>query len=172
MTKSSSLYDQPHSFGWISIALHWTTTIAIVVLWLVGMSITSQSVDEIADRRALHITIGLIAWLPIAARIIWRLKVAHPHVNGQSQLVHNIARITHYLLLATLTVMLISGPIMAWALPDRTGVADFAFAFHSRAAIVLFALVTLHVLGALKHLMFHDDETIARIFVPSKDIEN
>jgi len=27
----------------------------------------------------------------------------------------------------------------------------------------------LHILAALKHLMFHEDETVARIFVPRKD---
>ena len=168
MTKSSSLYDQPNSFGWISITLHWTTTVAIVVLWLVGMSIMSQPIEEIDARRSLHITIGLIAWLPLVGRIVWRLWAAHPDVNGQSRLIHNIARVTHYLLLATLSVMLISGPIMAWALPSRAGIAEFALAFHSRAAIVLIVLVTLHVLGALKHLMFNDDETVARIFMPKK----
>jgi len=31
---------------------------------------------------------------------------------------------------------------------------------------VLAGLVLLHVAAAMKHLMFHDDETIARIFVP------
>jgi cytochrome b561 len=169
MTIRSSLFDRPHSFGWISIALHWTTTVAVVVLWLVGMSIMSQPIDEIDTRRSLHITIGLIAWLPLAGRIVWRFQASHPHVNGQSLLVHNIARTTHYLMLATVTVMIISGPIMAWALPDRTEIANFALAFHSRAAIVLLVLVTLHVLGALKHLMFHDDETIARIFLPGKN---
>lgn len=167
-----SLYDRPNSFGWISITLHWTTTVAIVVLWLVGQSITSQLTDEIDARRALHITLGLVAWLPLAGRIGWRLLVAHPHVRGQSRLIHRVARFTHYLILAALSVMIISGPIMAWALPDRTGIADIALVFHANAAVVLFTLVVLHVLGSLKHLMFHEDETIARIFLPRKQMKD
>lgn len=169
MTKRSSFYDQANSFGWISIVLHWTTTLAVIVLWFVGQSISSQPIDEIETRRALHITLGLIAWLPLAGRIGWRLSVAHPHVDGQTRLVHLVARITHYLILAALGVMIISGPLMAWALPDRTGVANFALVFHSNAAIVLLALVILHILGALKHLMFHEDETIARMFLPRQE---
>ena len=145
---------------------------AIVVLWLVGQSITSQLTDEIDARRALHITLGLVAWLPLAGRIGWRLLVAHPHVSGQSSLIHSVARFTHYLILAALGVMIISGPIMAWALPDRTGIADIAQVFHSNAAVVLFTLVVLHVLGALKHLMFHEDGTIARIFLPRKQMKD
>lgn len=168
MTKRSSLFDQPDSFGWISIALHWTTTVAIIALWLIGQSISNQGADEIDARRALHITLGLVAWLPLACRIGWRLLVAHPHVSGQTSLVHLIARVTHYLILGALGVMIISGPIMAWALPDRTEVARVALGFHSQAAVVLLVLVGLHILGALKHLMFHEDETIARMFMPRK----
>ena len=172
MTKRSSLYDRSDSFGWISITLHWITTVAIIVLWFIGMSIASQPPEGIDARRSMHITLGLVAWLPLAGRIIWRLRSVHPHVKGQTSLIHNTARINHYLLLLTVTVMIISGPIMAWTLPERTAVAELALAFHSRAAIVLFVLVTLHVLAALKHLMFHDDETIARIFVPKKNHDN
>ncbi|NQV68405.1 MAG: cytochrome b/b6 domain-containing protein [Pseudohongiella sp.] len=166
MTQHRSLYDQPDSFGWITIALHWTTSIAIIVLWFVGQSILLQPADEVDARRALHITLGLIAWLPLAGRIVWRLRVGHPQVTGQTRLIHAIARVTHYLMLAALSVMIISGPLMAWALPERTDIAHFALAFHSSAALVLLALISLHILGALKHLMFHEDETIARIFVP------
>lgn len=168
MTKRSSLFDQPDSFGWISIALHWTTTVAIIALWLIGQSISNQGADEIDARRALHITLGLVAWLPLAARIVWRLVVAHPHVNGQTSLIHRIAQVTHYLILGALSIMIISGPIMAWALPDRTEIARFALGFHSQAAVVLLVLVGLHILGALKHLMFNEDETIARMFMPRK----
>lgn len=168
MTKHSSLHDRPNSFGWISIVLHWTTAIAIIVLWFIGQSISSLSADESNARRSLHITLGLVAWLPLAARIAWRLLTTHPKAVGQTRLLHNIARIAHTLMLATLSVMIISGPVMAWALPDRTGIADIALAIHSRAALLLCVLVVLHILAALKHLMFHDDETVARIFLPRR----
>jgi len=168
MTKRSSLFDKPNSFGWISISLHWGAALLLTLLWFVGMSISLQSVDNIDARRSLHITLGLIAWLPLVARILWRLRVPHPHVNGQSPRTHNLARAAHYLMLAVVSIMLVSGPIMAWALPARTDLAAIALVFHSSAAKVLVLLVLLHVLAAMKHLMFSDDETIARIFVPRK----
>ena len=62
--------------------------------------------------------------------------------------------------------MLISGPLMAWAMPERSALSEIAFSFHSFAAKALAVLVVLHILAALKHLMFHEDETVARIFVP------
>jgi len=69
-------------------------------------------------------------------------------------------------MLLLLLVMLISGPLMAWVMPERSALSEIAFSFHSFAAKALAVLVVLHILAALKHLMFHGDETVARIFVP------
>ena len=168
MSKQSSLYDQPDSFGWISIALHWATATAICLLWFLGNSISYLPALEADSRRSLHIAIGLSIWALLAGRIVWRILSPYPQVRGQTELSHKSARIAHYTILAVLVVMIISGPIMAWALPDNTELASRALSFHSLAATALLILVVLHVLAALKHLMFHDDETISRIFVPRK----
>ncbi len=172
MSRLRSLHDQANSFGWISIALHWISTIAVILLWFIGQSIAQQSAEEIDARRTLHITIGLVAWLPIVGRILWRFMSPHPHVNGQTLLTHRVAVFTHYAMLAVLGAMIASGPVMAWAIPDRTAAAQIALAVHSTAARLLLVLVILHILAALKHLMFHDDETIARIFMPRKEDNN
>ncbi|MGB4247138.1 MAG: cytochrome b/b6 domain-containing protein [Pseudohongiellaceae bacterium] len=170
MTRHHSLHDQPNSFGWISIALHWTTAVAVIALWFIGKSIVWLPAEEMDQRRSLHITIGLIAWLPLAARIVWRLRVKHPRAEGQSEREHKVARVAHALMLVVLSLMILSGPVMAWSLPERTALSNFALAIHGNAANVLFVLIVLHVAGALKHLMFDDDETIARIFVPRKSV--
>ncbi len=170
MSKTRALFDKSNSFGWLSIGLHWFATLAIILLWFIGQSIASQSIELIDTRRSLHVTLGLIAWLPLVARIAWRFKSGHPRVNGQTQLTHRLAKAAHYAMLLVLIIMLISGPLMAWAMPDRGSLSEFAFTFHSNAAKALAVLVVLHILAALKHLMFHEDETVARIFVPR--IEN
>ena len=173
MRKISSLLDKKNSFGWISIGLHWFAASAIILLWFVGQSIALQSVEQIDARRSLHITLGLIAWLPLATRIAWRLKTGHPHAHGQTLRTHRLAKTVHYVVLMVLVIMLISGPIMAWAMPNRNDLAELAFIFHSFAAKALAVLVVLHILAAMKHLMFHEDETIARIFVPrTSNLEN
>ena len=169
MSSPRSLLDTKNSFGWLSIGLHWFATFAIILLWFVGQSIASQSVEQIDVRRSLHITIGLIVWLPLVARLAWRYKSGHPRVNGQTLLEHRLAKAAHYVMLFVLMIMLLSGPLMAWAMPDRSSLSEFAFAFHSNAAKALAVLVVLHSLAALKHLMFHEDETVARIFLPRKD---
>ncbi|MDO8272353.1 MAG: cytochrome b/b6 domain-containing protein [Gammaproteobacteria bacterium] len=168
MTKGSSLYDSANSFGWISIALHWATALAVVVLWFIGKSILWVPTEELDARRSLHIVTGLTLWLLLAGRILWRLRVKHPRTVGQSERTHAVARAAHFLMLTALAIMLVSGPLMAWLLPERTALANAALAVHATTATGLMVMVVLHIGGALKHLMFHDDETIARIFVPRR----
>ena len=168
MNKPSTLHDQPNSFGWISIALHWTSAIALVSLWLLGKSIACQEAEEVDARRALHITIGLSVWLLLAARIAWRIRVPHPQAVGQGPRTHRLAVLAHALILANVAVMMLSGPLLAWLLPGPSTLVDTAWRIHSTAATSLIILVILHIGAALKHLMFHDDETIARIFKPKR----
>ena len=168
MNQASSLQDQPNSFGWISIALHWITAAVITALWILGRSIEFQAADAIDTRRSLHVTVGLIAWLLLAGRIAWRLRRPHPRATGQSDWTHTVARLTHYVMLGCLGIMLLTGPLLAWALSGQTALAAYAHLVHGTIANLLALLVLIHVGGALKHLMFNDDETIARIFVPRR----
>ena len=168
MMKFSSLDDQPNSFGWISIALHWTTSLALISLWFIGQSLAWLDPQAVDARRSLHILLGLIAWLPLMARIVWRYLQGHPKVLGQSALISKLARLNQNLMLGCVLVMIITGPVMAgvgaWNLADS--IAVVALWLHAKAAILLALLVVAHISGALKHLMFNDDETLARIFVP------
>lgn len=170
ITPSSKWYDQPDSFGWISIALHWLTAVVIITLWFLGKSIEFQSADQLADRRSLHVTLGLIAWLLLAVRIFWRLRHSHPRARGQSTRIHQLARFTHYWMLTLLGVMLMSGPLLAWTLSYQPGIAGVIHRVHALSANLLALLIVIHIAGALKHLMFNDDETVARIFVPRRQV--
>lgn len=168
LQEHPTLADQRDSYGWISIALHWLIAIAVILVWFVGQSISTQELDAIAGRRSLHILMGLILWFPLLIRIVWRFRQRHPRVRGQSDSTHAMAKLAHYTLLVLLGLMLITGPINAWFTPGLP-LATVAQTIHGQAAVGLAALVVLHVLAAMKHLMFHDDETIARIFVPRKN---
>ncbi len=161
------MLDQPDSFGWISILTHWLTTVLVIALWFVGRSITEQgSLEAIDARRNLHITIALSSWLLLLFRIVWRLRTHHPRATGQSLFIHRFARTVHYIMLAVLSLMMISGPIMAWV--DSKTITDTAYVLHSNSANVLFGLVLLHLGGTLKHIIFHEDDTIVRMLWPKK----
>jgi len=159
--------DQPDSFGWLSIALHWVTAAIIVALWIIGRSIVIQDSTEAIDaRRSVHIMIALSAWLLLLLRIVWRLRMHHPHAAGQSLFIHRAAQSVHYIMLVVLSLMMVSGPVMAWV--SNETITNLAYRIHASSADVLLALVLLHVAGALKHMMFHEDDTIIRMLWPRR----
>lgn len=180
----SNLYDRNSVYGWISILLHWLTAIIIIALWFVGQSISWAAPEEIISRRALHVSIAASAWALLLFRVIWRFRSGHPRVRGQTSGIHRIAKTTHYVMLIVVLLMMVSGPTMLWAggnpvnvfgwfsVPGPIGksptTGDLAYFIHSNAALLLFWLVVLHIGGALKHLMFHSDDTIARMIWPGR----
>ena len=187
-TDASTLTDDPSGYGWISILLHWLTAIAIIAIWIIGKSILNADSTEIDARRALHVSIAASVWLIILFRIAWRFRSGHPRVRGLGKRTHTIAKTAHYIMLAVLIVMLVSGPLMVWSgghavvifealsipapVAQSESLRSFAWTLHSRAAMVLLVLVIVHIGAALKHLMFHTDDTIVRMLWPEKKTEN
>ncbi len=165
--KNSTFLDQPDSFGWVSIIVHWLTTIIIIALWFIGRSIAEQdSLEAIDARRSLHVAIGLTVWLLLLFRIVWRLRMHHPRANGQSLFIHRVARTIHYTMLAGITLMIISGPVMV--LFNNDTVNAFALLLHRNVALAMLTLVLIHLGGTLKHIIFHEDDTIVRMLWPKK----
>ena len=182
MSNGSTFKDSASVYGWTSILLHWLTAAIIITLWFLGKSISSVGSDAVDARRALHVSIAASAWLLLLIRIIWRLRSGHPRVRGQSNVIHHIAATTHYAMLALLVVMLLSGPFLVWSrghavslfalmsipspVAESETLHDIAWSLHSSAALVLLILILFHLGGALKHLMFHSDDTIVRMLWP------
>ena len=181
----SNLYDSESIYGWISILLHWVTAIVIIALWLIGKSIMDATQEQADIQRQLHVSIAAAAWIVILTRVVWRFRSGHPRIKGQTLFIHRVARIAHYAMLFAVILMLGSGPVMVWSagmpinifswlsLPGPIGesesIREIAWFIHSNSALLLFWLVLLHIGGALKHLMFHSDDTIARMIWPGKN---
>jgi cytochrome b561 len=180
----SNLFDSDSVYGWISILLHWLTAIVIIVLWFIGKGIMSAEPESVDAQRQLHVSIAAGAWLAIMIRIIWRFRSGHPHIRGQTLLIHRVAKVAHYAMLIVLLLMLISGPLIVWTgghsiavfdwftisgpIGESESARELAWFIHSNSAWMLLVLVLLHIGGALKHLMFHADDTIARMIWPGK----
>ena len=181
-------HDSKSAYGWISILLHWSTAILIIALWFIGKSIAAAG-DEAADaRRGLHVSLAASAWLLVLVRIAWRIRQGHPHLRGQSDRIHGIAKAVHYSSLLAVAVMLMTGPLIVWArgypinvfdvfsipapIGPSDGLADSVFRAHAAAATILIVLIVVHIGGALKHLMFHDDETFVRMIWPGSRERN
>jgi cytochrome b561 len=182
--ERSNLHDSDSVYGWISILLHWVTAIVIIILWFLGKSIMNVLPEDTDAQRQLHVSIAASAWIVILLRIIWRFRSGHPHVKGQTMVTHRVAKVVHYTMLITVVLMLVSGPIMVWSggnpitvfewlsipgpFSNSEETRSFAWFIHSNSALLLSGLVMLHIGGALKHLMFHSDDTVARMIWPGK----
>lgn len=177
-------FDTRTAYGWTSIFLHWIVAIIITVLWGIGdwmQGIPEDAPNPLVD---IHISIAASTWLLIWIRIGWRMKTVHPLLNGQTRFAHYSAKLLHYVLLAAIAVMLISGPTMVWtagypievfgwfAIPSPTGeitwVNEVAHQLHGSCADVIVIAFLIHVGGAFKHLMFNNDETFIRMLVAPK----
>lgn len=170
--------DRDGGYGWISIALHWLTAAAIIVLLFAGDSIGVAG----HDARRVHTTVAMIAWAVLALRIVWRLQQGHPpRAPGQGRIAFVTGMIVHYLLLAAIAAMLVSGPLAGWAsgigielfdivLPGAATpqplVYELSRAMHIAGAVTLAVGTSLHVAGVLKHMFIDQDHTLDRIMVP------
>jgi cytochrome b561 len=126
-------------------------------------------------------SIGVSAYLILWGRILWRFAVGHPAPHtGQSAILFPVAKAFHYLFLIAIGVMLVSGPLMVWSGGDAIEVFAFAipspFAswpglhdilrrIHGVTASIIILGVILHILAALKHIVFNRDGTFDKIMI-------
>lgn len=179
------LRDTSAGYGWVSIILHWLTTVVVVLLLFVGSSIDVPDPLRRAAALNLHTSVGVSCYLLLWARVVWRALAGHPDpARRQRGVYFTLGKWTHYAMLVALGIMLISGPAMAWAAGTDIVVFDWfeipaaaqlrpgihaAFgALHRGCGIVLFAGIILHLGGVYKHTAFSHDGTLMRIIIPSK----
>ncbi len=164
-------------YGWISILLHWATAIAIVILLFAGDSIGETG----HEARRVHTTVAACAYLLLAARVAWRLIKGHPpSMSGRDSWSHRAGLFTHYVMLAAITLMLVSGPLAGWATGGGFEIFDWKIAgaatehppiarlslwLHGTGAATLALAIVLHVAGAMKHMFVDKDGLFDRIMV-------
>ena len=178
--------DTRTGYGWISIALHWLTAIVILTLWFIGSSIEADLSAGSSDQLRLHTSIAITAYVLLWARVIWRFKFKHPQATAEQKgLFYEIGKWTHYLILAAVAGMLLSGPLMVWSrgepiyvfdwftIPGPYGMnMDFFTVLHgihvwcSRIIIVGTAL---HLGGVYKHAAFNQDGTFGKMLVAARE---
>ena len=178
------LWDTANGYGWVSIALHWLSAAAIVALLYTGM-VTQMAVggERHLETTGTHMTIAVLALPLLWVRVIWRLSIGHPGVAGtQSQWLHLLAKVTHYLTVIALIGMLLSGPLMVWAGGEPLRVFGAAIlgpwseswpvgrvfmrGLHGFFGAALLWLVLLHVLAVTLHVAVFRDGSFDRIMVP------
>lgn len=179
-----ALTNSRQAYGWAAIALHWISAAGIIVLYLTGEGAeegegTGERVAEAAGNLQ-HVSIGVLLFAFLAARVLWSLSQPRPAALETNRWLRLAAEWVQGLFLAVIAVLILSGPLVVWAGGEPLRVYDWAILpspfnarvewlgrvaaeIHGAAANVLWPLLGLHVLGALKHLFIDRDATLRRM---------
>ena len=168
-------------WGWVSQLLHWL----IVVLIIVQVTLAEMA-DELpigVKKLALlarHKSFGLTIFGLALLRLGWRLLHPTPLLPLTLKAYERaLAHFTHFMLYVLLFAMPLSGWMMSSArgfpvswfgifqlpdlVPKNRALYEALVTTHGTLAVVLGAVVTLHVAGALKHHFVHKDDVLRRM---------
>ena len=176
-----SLTNSRTAYGWAAIALHWISAAGVILLYFTG-----EQLEEAEGRAAKlaamaqHVSIGMLLLSFLAARLLWSAAQPKPAPLETNRLFRLAAQWVQILFLAMIAVQIVTGPLVVWANGRAIQVFDwFALAspfpgkvewlhevaesLHKLAPNLLWPLLGLHVLGALKHLLIDRDATFRRM---------
>ena len=164
--------------------LHWLSAALILAALMLGTYMV-QLVHDSAARFELtqtHKSLGITIFLITIVRLCWRILVSAPKPEPAAPMVLLAARAAHIALYILLLLMPLSGWLMATTTPVRVptkvfslfqlpyplspDIATFRFAHtvHVTSAILLAALIVLHVGAALIHALAWHDHTLERMW--------
>ncbi len=181
------------AYGWATVALHWIAALGVLMMFYIGLQ--AGIAGEAGDRALRGTLMGYhIAWgatlLPfIAARIILHYTQPQPVKPKQAGWLNLLATATQNLLLIAIAIQFISGPLAVWsggrpinvwglfAIPTpfaerNEGVHEAAELMHVVGRAMIFFIVPVHVIGALKHLMLDRDGVFMRMIRPGATLKS
>lgn len=176
-----------HRYSTVSLVLHWL----IAVLVLVQILMVSDAMTEGDNARywvGLHKALGLSILVLTVARLGWRIaNPALPMPPGTPRWQRIMARTTHVLFYAVLILLPLTGWLASsaagrdiswfglfnWPLLPIGGGREAAgtlMSLHGALPKLLYGLVGLHVLAALKHHFINRDNVLHRMlpFIPRR----
>jgi cytochrome b561 len=175
------LQNSERSYGLVARGFHWVIALGILCLLSVGFWMDSIPYSPFKGTvYGLHKSFGMTVLILAVLRILWKSLTPQPgHLPTHAPWEITLARIVHTLLYAGMIVMPLSGWVMSSAgqhavpffwlfnvppiAPPNEAIADFALEVHELAAYALILGVGLHYMGAVKHHMIDQDETLRRM---------
>lgn len=186
MTKADATHESRHAGGRyssVSVGLHWLiAALLIAQIFLGGWFSDLPRGPEKGEAFGLHLSLGVTILVLSLVRLGWRLTHPAPplpaHYKGWERL---LARATHVLFYVVMVGMPLTGWIMTsdspgpypnvWGVlpwPKLPGVGEgageLAGTLHTEVVLKMFwALLALHIAGALKHQLLDRDGTLWRM---------
>lgn len=182
--------NDKRGYGWLSIALHWIAAVVILTMLITGFRADMAADAGDRELRSLimgwHISLGASFALVLLARVFASYAQPRPLAPEQAPPLKLLAIGTHQLLLIAILIQVISGPLAVWsggrpinvfdlfAIPSpfaerNESVHEAAEVLHAIGRWTLVVLISLHVLGALKHAFIDRDGVLRRMLAPPAD---
>lgn len=177
-----SVSPQARHYDGLTIFFHWATALLVV-----GQFAGAWTIDLFprgawrVDARSVHITLGVLLALLLAARLLWRVTRGRRLPLADHGALNIVAKGTHWGLYALLVSMVTVGATLAWTRgdsiynlftipafdPGNHALADQVQEVHATIGWVIIALVGLHASAALVHRYLWRDGLLARM-LPSR----
>lgn len=173
------LKNRPDRFGVIAISLHWLMAILIIGLLSLGLYMTRLPVSlEKLRLYGWHKEFGVLVLGLVVLRFLWRMLNVQPS-HELPRLEEFTARAVHWLLYLLMVAM----PLSGWMMSSAAGVPVSFFGLfvlpnpvmaddmlrvrlqfvHLCIGYSLIALISLHILAALKHHFINRDRILRRM---------
>lgn len=173
--------SKPTTYDLPSRANHWI--VAIAMIGMLGFGLYLENADLARSVRGpligLHKAIGVLVLFYGVWRVGYRIRQGFPAALGDVTTWQEFAaKVVHWILLAGIIIMPVSGIVMSVfegrpvnvfdvfvipAVGDFPAVAEVAETIHAVAGKVLIFVVALHFLAVLKHRIIDRDATLTRM---------
>lgn len=181
------LWNTNERYGWVTIALHWIVGLGVLMMFYIGLQ--AGFAGERGDRAlrgtlmGYHIAWGMTLLLFVALRVVLHYTQPQPVKPRQAGWLNMLSTVTQNLLILAVVTQFLSGPLAVWSgarplnvwglfsIPSpfaarNHGVHEFAETAHLVGRAIIFFVLPLHVLGALKHLVIDRDGVFMRMVRP------
>lgn len=171
-----------HSFGRVSIFMHWLMAIVLVGLYVLGLYMVDLTYYDpwYNDSLYLHKAVGMLAAILLVFRYLWvRLQPRPMHLEPEKTVQNLAATMGHAALYLLMFVLMISGYLISTArgqgidvfglfeipalLADGAERGELAGDIHDLAATGFIVLVGIHTLASLAHHFITKDATLRRM---------
>ncbi len=168
-------------WGWLSKTLHWLTALLIFIQVPLGFYAESLRLSPFKmDVFVWHKSLGMLVFLLLILRLLWRIKGTIPKTLGASRIQQRLAQLAHTLLYGLMVLLPISGwitssaanipvklfwliPLPALVGPDEA-LKSLAAEIHEISVFALLVILVLHIGAALHHHLLLRDNTLKRMW--------
>lgn len=181
------MFNTPDSYGVVTRLLHWAMAIAIVAMFALGLWMRELDYYSPYYQIApdLHKSIGILLFVILAFRLLWRLVNPEPNVSELTPLERLASKIVHWGFYPLLFALMIAGYFISTAdgraitvfglfdvpaLVTEKGLERIAGQIHYYLAFLTIGIASLHAAAALYHHFMKRDGVLLRMLTGKSSV--